>query len=81
MQVRQQAELEASTSLLGALHATGDIKAAASLEKSLSDSVSRTARDTEASVPDASITAARAQAMAVRLATMHQVPPYFGGVW
>ena len=77
LQARQQAELEVSTSLLGALHATGDIKAASSLEKSLTDSVSRTA----ANVPDASITAAHAQAMALRLATVRQVRPCFEHVW
>lgn len=77
LQARQQAELEVNTSLLGALHATGDIKAASSLEKSLTDFVSRNAHEAAAHVPDASITAARAQAMALRLATVCQVYPCF----
>lgn len=81
LQARQQAELETSTSLLGALHAIGDIKAAASLEKSVADSVSRSACETAANMPDASITAARAQAMALRLATVHQVISFSEHVW
>lgn len=81
LQARQQAELETSTSLLGALHATGDIKAAASMDKSITDSVSRNARGTAANVPDASIKAARAQAMALHLATVRQVLPYLEFVW
>ena len=81
LQARQQAELETITSLLGALHATGDIKAAASLDQSLTDSVSRNARESAADVPDASITAARAQAMALRLASVRKVIPCFEDVW
>lgn len=81
LQAHQQAELETSTSLLGALHATGDFKAAASLEKSVADSVSRSACETVADVPDASITAARAQAMALRLAIVHQVLSYSEHLW
>lgn len=72
-QVRQQAQLEADTSLLAALHATGDIKTAAPLAAGVTDSASNIARKTAASVPDACITAARAQAMALGLATARQV--------
>ena len=72
-QARQQAQLEADTSLLAALHATGDLKAAASLAEGVTESVSRLACKTADNGPNACITAAHAQAMALRLATARQV--------
>lgn len=78
LQARQQAQMEANTSLLAALHATGDLKAAASLAEGVTESASRLARKTAASAPDAYITAAHAQAMAIRLATARQVSSRLG---
>lgn len=74
-QARQQAQLEANTSLLAALHATGDLKAAASIAEGVTESASRLARKTANKIPDACVTAAHAQAIAIRLATAAQVSP------
>ncbi|KAL3137835.1 hypothetical protein ABBQ38_005089 [Trebouxia sp. C0009 RCD-2024] len=74
-QARQQAQLEANTSLLAALHATGDLKAAASIAEGVTESASRLARKTANKIPDACVTAAHAQAIAIRLATAAQTPP------
>ena len=69
-QASQQAQLEANTSLLVALHATGDLKAAASLAEGVVESANRLAA---AIGPEACVTAAHAQAMALGLATARQV--------
>ena len=56
-----------------ALHATGDLKAAASLAEGVTESASRLARTAAGNGDNACITAAHAQVMALGLATARQV--------